>query len=101
MARGEFQSETFTRGIKRLYDYNFFIKYMLYKNAHDRTIFIFLKVIIFLKIGCTNLDAASISPLLPYGQRNFQNNLKIGVGHFFVAIYNILKRKMRVLTWSI
>ena len=38
---------------------------MLYKNAHDRTIFIFFNVIIFLKIGCANLDAAPISPLLP------------------------------------
>ena len=35
-------------------------------NAHDRTIFISLKVIIFLKIGCANLDAAPISSLLPY-----------------------------------
>ena len=39
----------------------------MYKNAQDRTIFIFLNVIIFLKIGCSNLDAAPISPLLPYG----------------------------------
>ena len=46
--------------------HNFFIKYMLYKNALDRTIFICLNVIIFLKIGCANLDAAPISPLLPY-----------------------------------
>ena len=53
--------------IKHLYDYIFFIKYMLYKNAHDRTLFIFLNVIIFLKIPCANLDAAPISPLLPYG----------------------------------
>ena len=44
----------------------FFIKFILYKNAHDRTIFIFLNIIIFLKIGCANLDAAPISPLLPY-----------------------------------
>ena len=44
----------------------FFIKYMLYKNAHDRTIFSLLNVIIFLKIGCANLDAAPISLLLPY-----------------------------------
>ena len=29
----------------------FFMKYILYKNAHDRTILIFLNVIIFLKIG--------------------------------------------------
>ena len=47
-----------------------FIKYMLYKNTHDRTIFIFLNVIILLKIECANWDAASdaapISPLLPY-----------------------------------
>ena len=35
----------------------FYIKYMLYKNAHDRTIFIFLNVIIFQKLGCANLDA--------------------------------------------
>ena len=39
---------------------------MLYKNAHDGTIFIFVNVIIFLKIGCANLDAAPISLLLPY-----------------------------------
>ena len=26
-------------------------------------------------------------------QRNFQENLKISVGHFFVTIYNILERK--------
>ena len=38
----------------------FCIKYTLYKNTHDRTIFIFLTVIIFLKIGCANLDAAPI-----------------------------------------
>ena len=44
----------------------FLIKYMLYKNAHDRTIFMFSNVIIFLKIRCANLDAAPISPLLPY-----------------------------------
>ena len=44
----------------------FFIKYMSYKNAHDRTIFIFLNVIIFLKIGCAKLEAAPISPLLSY-----------------------------------
>ena len=42
------------------------MKYMLYKNANDRTIFIFLNVIIFLKIGCANLDAPPILPLLPY-----------------------------------
>ena len=33
---------------------------MLYKNAHDRTIFIFLNSIIVLKIECANLDAAPI-----------------------------------------
>ena len=44
----------------------FFNKYMLYKNAHDRTILIFLNVIIFLKIGCTNINYASISTLFPY-----------------------------------
>ena len=43
----------------------FLIKYMLYKNAHYRTILIFLNVITFLKIGCANLDAAPISPLFP------------------------------------
>ena len=43
----------------------FFIKYMLYKNAHDRNIVIFFKVIMFLKIGCANLDVAPISTLLP------------------------------------
>ena len=37
---------------------------MFYKNAHDKTILIFLNVIIFLKIGCANLDAPPISPLL-------------------------------------
>ena len=36
----------------------FLIKYMLYKNAHDRTIIIFLNVI-FLKIGCANFAASS------------------------------------------
>ena len=44
----------------------FSIKYISYKNAHDRTIFIFCYVIIFWKIGCANLDDAPISPLLPY-----------------------------------
>ena len=33
----------------------FFIKYILYKNAHDRTIFTFLNVIIFSKIRYVNL----------------------------------------------
>ena len=42
----------------------FEFQYILYKNAHDRTIFIFLNVIIYLKIGCANLNAAPISPLL-------------------------------------
>ena len=37
----------------------FCIKYMLYKNAHDRIILIFLNVIIFLKIGCANSDLDS------------------------------------------
>ena len=36
----------------------------LYKNAHDRTLLIFLNVSIFLKIGCANFDAAPISPFL-------------------------------------
>ena len=35
------------------------------KNAHDRTILIFLNVIIFLKIRCANSDGAPISRLLP------------------------------------
>ena len=39
---------------------------MLYKNTRDRTIFILSNVIILLKIGCANLDAARISPLFPY-----------------------------------
>ena len=43
----------------------FFIKYMLYKNAHDTTFSIFSNVI-FLKRGYANLDAAPISPLLRY-----------------------------------
>ena len=55
--------------LKHLYKYNFFIKYMLYKNAHNRTIWIFFSVIIFLKIGCANLDAAPISPILPYEEK--------------------------------
>ena len=38
----------------------FLIKYMLYKNAHNRTLIIFLNVIIFLKIGCANF---AVSPL--------------------------------------
>ena len=42
----------------------FFIKYILHKSVHDRSIFIFLNVIIFLKIGCANLDVAPIPPLL-------------------------------------
>ena len=41
-----------------------FIKYLLYENAHNRTISIFVNVMIFLKIECTNLDVAPISPLL-------------------------------------
>ena len=53
-----------------------FIKYMLYKNAHDGTIF-FLNVIIFLKIGCANLDAAPILPLLPYTEKkDFIHSIK-------------------------
>ena len=40
----------------------FGIKYKLYNNAHDRTIFIFLNIIIFLKIWCANLYAAPILP---------------------------------------
>ena len=55
--------------IKHWYDYIFFIKYILYKNAHDITIFIFLNVIIFLKIGCANLDAAPILPPLLYSSK--------------------------------
>ena len=43
-----------------------FIRYILHKNVHDRTIFIFLKVIMFLKIGCANLIVALTSPLFPY-----------------------------------
>ena len=42
----------------------FYQIYMLYKNAHSRAIFISSNVIIFMKIGCANLDAAPISPLL-------------------------------------
>ena len=45
---------------------------MLYKNAHDRTIFIFLNVTIFLKVGCINSDAALILLLLPYSLNFFQ-----------------------------
>ena len=44
----------------------FFIKYLLYKNADDRPVFIFLNVIILLKIGYAHLDTAPISSLLPY-----------------------------------
>ena len=44
----------------------FFIEYMLYKNAYYRTILIFLNVIIFLKIRWANLEAAPISPRLPF-----------------------------------
>ena len=43
----------------------------MYKNSHDRTIFIFLNVIIFLKMGCANLDAAPISMPLPYLSKNY------------------------------
>ena len=35
-----------------------FIKYVLYKNAHDRTIFLFFE--------CLDLNVSPISPLLPY-----------------------------------
>ena len=42
----------------------FCIKYMLYENAHDKTIIIFSNVIIFLKIGRFDLDTALISPPL-------------------------------------
>ena len=44
---------------------NFYQIHVIYKNAHDRTILIFLNVITFLKIGCANLDAANFtaSPL--------------------------------------
>ena len=42
-----------------IYKYNFHIKYILYKNPQDRTILIFFNVVIFLKIGCTNLDVAA------------------------------------------
>ena len=42
------------------------MKSMLYKNAHDGTILIFLNVIFLLKIRCANLDAAPISQLFPY-----------------------------------
>ena len=45
-----------------------FIKYMLYKNVRDRTILIFLNVIIFLKIGCADSDTVPISPLLSYNK---------------------------------
>ena len=48
---------------------------MLYKNAHGKTIFIFLNVIIFLKIGCANSDAAPNSPLLPYNKINQCNTI--------------------------
>ena len=63
----------------------FLIKYILYKNAHDRNIFIFLNVIIFLKIGCANLDVAPISPLLSYTYRStscilYLSSLKWSVG---------------------
>ena len=43
----------------------FFIKYMLYQNADDRTIFFYLNVIIFLKIRTANLNTAPISSPLP------------------------------------
>ena len=43
----------------------FFIKYMLYQNADDRTIFFYLNIIIFLKIRTANLKTAPISSPLP------------------------------------
>ena len=46
----------------------FFIKYMLYKNVHDRTISILLNVIIFLKIGFANLDATPILAPFPFSR---------------------------------
>ena len=51
----------------------FFIKYMLYKKAHDRTISIVLNVI-FLKVRCANSDASPISQPLPY-MKSFENNI--------------------------
>ena len=37
-----------------------------YKHGNEIFIFIFFNVIIFLKIGCANLDTVPISPLLTY-----------------------------------
>ena len=48
----------------------FSIKYISYKNAHDRTIFIFCYVIIFWKIGCANFAA---SPLYMFAIKSVQN----------------------------
>ena len=45
----------------------FFIKYMLYKKARtlDRSILIFLNVIIFLKIGCADFDVEQLRDFPP------------------------------------
>ena len=62
---------------------SFFIKYMLYKNAHDATIFIFFKCYHFLdEIGCANFDAVPISPPCQFrryspNSNNFQHIEKI------------------------
>ena len=69
----------------------FSIKYISYKNAHDRTIFIFCYVIIFWKIGCANLDDAPISPLLPYRKIILLINFIFDPTFFLIASYQILK----------
>ena len=54
------------KNVINIYVIIFFTKYMFYNSAHDRTIFIFSNVIIFLKIVCANLDATPISPPFPF-----------------------------------
>ena len=56
----------------------FFIKNMVYKNAHHSTFCIFSNVIIFLKTGCANLDATPISSLLPYTAVSLKTRSKYG-----------------------
>ena len=67
-----------------------------------RTIFIFSNVIIFLKIRCVNLEAAQISPLLPYGVKkttilpHIMKNISNFAKHFCTVIqdpknYRIVK----------
>ena len=62
MPENNYSQETF---MKHLYDYNFFIEYMLHKKMHIIELFaFFLLLSFFLKIGCANFDAAPIRILI-------------------------------------